>query len=82
MISKSSNISAKDYELFLNYSKELGLDRTMVHSSWGKYPRSRTAIQCGLRPCKWLSTTGSSETMVAVSISKIKDALKNNKLFL
>ena len=48
MISKSSNISAKDYELFLNYSKELGLDRTMVQAA-GEIPRSKTAIQCGLR---------------------------------
>ena len=78
MISKSSNISAKDYELFLNYSKELGLDRTMVQAAGGN-----TSIKDGdtmwiKASGKWLIDTGSSETMVAVSISKIKNALKNN----
>tara|TARA_B100001248_G_C27353760_1_gene442687 strand:+ start:40 stop:1116 length:1077 start_codon:yes stop_codon:yes gene_type:complete len=78
MISKSSNISAKDYELFLNYSKELGLDRTMVQAAGGN-----TSIKDGdtmwiKASGKWLIDTGSSETMAAVSISKIKDALKNN----
>ena len=77
MISKSGNISAKDYELFLKYSKELGLDRTMVQAAGGN-----TSIKDGdtmwiKASGKWLIDTCSSETMVAVSISKIKDALKN-----
>ena len=79
MISKSNDISAKDYELFLNYSKELGLDRTMVQAAGGN-----TSIKDGdtmwiKASGKWLLDTGSSETMAAVSISKIKDALKTRE---
>ena len=58
MISKSNNISAKDYELFLKCSAEVGLDRTMVQAAGGN-----TSIKDGdtmwiKASGKWLIDTG------------------------
>ena len=78
MIDVTNSILGKEYELFLKCSKEIGLDRTMVQAAGGNTSFKDSDTMWIKASGKWLIESGSSETMVAVSISKIKDALKND----
>tara|TARA_A100000164_G_scaffold124176_1_gene110114 strand:- start:383 stop:1459 length:1077 start_codon:yes stop_codon:yes gene_type:complete len=78
MIIKDNDFPAKEYELFLKYSEAIGLDRTMVQAAGGNTSLKEGDTMWIKASGKWLVDARSSELMVPVSISKIKDALKDN----
>ncbi len=75
---KGNDFRSKEYELFLQHSEEIGLDRTMVQAAGGNTSIKEGNTMWIKSSGKWLIDARSSELMVPVSISKIKDALKDN----
>jgi rhamnose utilization protein RhaD (predicted bifunctional aldolase and dehydrogenase) len=75
---KGSDFRSKEYELFLEHSEEIGLDRTMVQAAGGNTSIKEGDTMWIKSSGKWLIDARSSELMVPVSISQIKDALKDN----
>ena len=75
---KGNDFRSKEYELFLEHSEEIGLDRTMVQAAGGNTSIKEGDTMWIKSSGKWLIDARSSELMVPVSISQIKDALKDN----
>lgn len=75
---KGSDFRSKEYELFLEHSEEIGLDRTMVQAAGGNTSIKEGDTMWIKSSGKWLIDARSSELMVPVSISQIKDALKDS----
>ena len=73
---KIEDKNTEEYDLFLKYSEEIGLDNSMVQAAGGN---TSIKIDDNLwikASGRWLVNSRSEESMIAVSISKIKNALK------
>ncbi|MDA9659571.1 class II aldolase/adducin family protein [Alphaproteobacteria bacterium] len=68
-----------EYDLFLKYSKEIGMDTSMIQAAGGNTSLKQDNIMWVKASGKWLVDAQSDELMVPLSISKIKNALEDNK---
>ena len=66
-----------EYRLFLKYSKEIGMDPSMVQAAGGNTSLKQGNTMWVKASGKWLLDAQSNELMVPMSISKIKEALEN-----
>jgi rhamnose utilization protein RhaD (predicted bifunctional aldolase and dehydrogenase) len=76
---KEVNKNTDEYGLFLKYSKEIGMDPTMIQAAGGNTSLKRGNTMWVKASGKWLCDAQSNELMVPMSISKIKEVLEDKK---
>ena len=70
--------NSEEYDQFLKYSKDIGLDATMVQAAGGNTSIKLDDIMWVKASGKWLMNSQTEELMVPVRISKIKNFLENS----
>ena len=68
-----------EFRLFLKYSKEIGMDPSMVQAAGGNTSLKQGNTMWVKASGKWLLDAQSNELMVPMSVSKIKEALENKR---
>ena len=76
---KEVNKNTDEYALFLKYSKEIGIDPTMIQAAGGNTSLKQGNTMWVKASGKWLCDAQSDELMVPMSISKIKEVLEDKK---
>ena len=76
---KVYNKKTDEYGLFLKYSKEIGMDPTMIQAAGGNTSLKQGNTMWVKASGKWLCDAQSNELMVPMSISKIKEVLEDKK---
>ena len=68
-----------EYDLFLKYSKEIGMDTSMIQAAGGNTSIKQNNTMWVKASGKWLLNSQSDELMVPLNISKIKEALEDKR---
>ena len=76
---KEVNKNTDEYGLFLKYSKEIGMDPTMIQAAGGNTSLKQGNTMWVKASGKWLCDAQSDELMVPMSVSKIKEVLEDKK---
>ena len=76
---KEVNKNTDEFALFLKYSKEIGMDPTMIQAAGGNTSLKQGNTMWVKASGKWLCDAQSNELMVPMSISKIKEVLEDKK---
>ena len=77
---KEVDKNTDEYSLFLKYSKEIGMDPSMVQAAGGNTSLKQGNTMWVKASGKWLLDAQSNELMVPMSVSKIKEALETRSI--
>ena len=73
---KEVDKNTDEYRLFIKYSKEIGMDPSMVQAAGGNTSLKQGNTMWVKASGKWLLDAQSNELMVPMSVSKIKETLE------